>query len=139
MASPAHSTVKVAGATGRRFGLSVGGVFLALSLLLTWRNHPTMSAVLGVPGGLLVAGALFAPRWLGPVERVWMRFAAALGAFNARVILSLAYYLVITPVGLVMRLFGRDPLDRRLRTGDSYWHRRPPEPPPSRERYARQF
>lgn len=123
----------------RRFGLSVGGVFLALGLLLWWRDHAVIAAVLAVPAGLLVAGALVAPRWLGPVERVWMRFAAAVGAFNARIILGLAYYLVITPVGLVMRLFGRDPLDRRLRTGESYWRRRPAEPAPTRERYARQF
>jgi len=139
MTDPAQDANKATGGTERRFGLSVGGVFLALGLLLIWRAHPTIGTVLAVLGGLLVAGGLVVPRWLGPVERGWMRFAGAIGAFNARIILGLAYYLVITPVGIVMRLFGRDPLDRRLGTGDSYWRKRPPEPPPSRERYARQF
>jgi hypothetical protein len=125
--------------TERRFGLSVGGVFLALGALLAWRNHPTIGTILGVPGALLVLGGLVVPRWLAPVERGWMRFAVVVGAFNARIILGLAYYVVITPVGVVMRLFGRDPLDRRLGTGDSYWRKRPPQPPATRERYARQY
>jgi hypothetical protein len=139
MADRAHGGVTASGGTERRFGLSVGGVFLALGLVLVWREHPTIGSILGVPGALLVLGALVVPRWLGPVERGWMRFAAVVGGFNARIILGLAYYLVITPVGLVMRLCGRDPLDRRLRTGDSYWRKRPPEPPATRERYARQY
>ncbi len=139
MSAATHQSAKATGATERRFGLSVGGVFLALGLLLAWRDHPTIGTILGVPGALLIAGGLLVPRWLAPVERGWMRFAAVVGAFNARIILGLAYYLVITPVGVVMRLFGRDPLDRRLRTGDSYWRKRPPQPPATRERYARQY
>jgi hypothetical protein len=138
MTGPGTSATIPSG-TERRFGLSVGGVFLALGALLAWRNHPTIGTILGVPGALLVLGGLVVPQWLGPVERGWMRFAAVAGAFNARIILGLAYYLVISPVGVVMRLFGRDPLDRRLRTGDSYWRKRPPQPPATRERYARQY
>ena len=123
----------------RRFGFSVGGVFLAIGLFLRWRGYLTVGTGLAVPGGLLILGGLLVPRWLVPVERRWMAVAGAVGAFNARVILSIFYYLIITPVGLVMRLFGRDPLDRRLRTGDSYWQKRSPEQAPSRERYARQY
>ncbi len=90
-------------------------------------------------GSLLVAGGLLVPRWLVPVERGWMWCAATIGAFNARVILTIAYCVLLTPVGLLLRLFRRDPLDRRLRSGDSYWRTRPPEPPPAPERYARQY
>ncbi len=123
----------------RRFGLTVGGVFLAIGLLLLWRGRVVAASIVGTPGALLVLGALVAPGWLVPVERRWMRFAAVAGAFNARLILLLAYFLILSPVGLVMRLVGRDPLDRRLRTAKSYWRKRPPATPPSRERYARQY
>ncbi len=121
----------------RDFGLMVGGVFLLLALLAAWRSHPWLATLLAFPGGILVLGGLLVPSWLGPVRRRWMAMAAVVGAFNARVILTVAYYLIVTPVGLAMRLFGKDPLDRRLGTGDSYWHRRSPKPQASRDRYAR--
>jgi hypothetical protein len=122
----------------RRFGLSVGGMLLLIGGLAWWLDHPRLATVLAVPGGLLVLGGLLVPSWLVPVERRWMAVATAIGAFNTRLILTISYYLIVSPVGMLMRLAGRDPLDRRLRTGDSYWRKRPPEPPPTRERYARQ-
>jgi hypothetical protein len=125
--------------TERRFGLTVGGVFVVLGLLFLWRSHATAGTILSALGTTLVLGGLLVPRWLRPVERGWMAVAEVLGAFWARVILGLAYYGVLTPVGFIMRLAGRDPLDRRLRSDESYWKKRPAEPPPSRERYARQF
>jgi hypothetical protein len=121
----------------RKFGLSVGGVLLLFAGIAAWRSHPTLAAVLAVPAAALVLGGLVAPAALVPVERRWMAAAAVLGAFNTRILLTVAYYLVITPVGLILRVAGRDPLDRRLHSGPSYWTRRPPEPPASRERYAR--
>ena len=122
----------------RKFGLSVGGVLLLFAGIAAWRNHPTLAVALAVPAGALLLGALVAPALLVPVERRWMAAAAVLGAFNTRILLTVAYYLLVTPVGLILRVAGRDPLDRRLHSGESYWTRRPPEPPPSRERYARQ-
>jgi hypothetical protein len=139
MAGESTGAARHAAGTERRFGLTVGGVFLALGLFFLWRDHATAGTVLAALGGTLVLGGLFVPRWLGPVERGWMAVAEILGAFWARVILGFAYYVVFTPVGLIMRLAGRDPLDRRLRSDESYWKKRPTEPPPSRERYARQY
>jgi hypothetical protein len=122
----------------RRFGLSVGGMLLLIATIMWWFDQPRLATVLGSVGGVLFLGGLLVPRWLIPIERRWMAAAAVLGAFNARVILTVSYYVVVTPFGVLMRLVGRDPLDRRLGTGDSYWQKRPAEPPPSRERYARQ-
>ena len=106
--------------------------------LAGWREHTTLALALGAPGAVLVLGALLAPSRLTWIERRWMAFALVLGAFNTRLILTLCYYLVITPVGVIMRAVRSDPLDRHLRAGDSYWRRRPPEAPASVERYMRQ-
>ena len=86
---------------------------------------------------LIVPGALF-PSALRPIQRGWMAFAVALGHFNTRVILTVLFYLVLTPVGFVMRLF-RDPLDRSLADRNaSQWIKRELQPvEPSR--YERQF
>ena len=122
----------------RRFGLTVGGVFVALGVVSRLRGHDVAPLVLWSLGVLLVAPALIAPRVLAPVQRVWMRAAALLGEVNSRVILTILFYGVFAPIGFVMRRI-RDPLDRSWRDGrTSNWIRRDREPI-DRARYERQF
>ncbi len=122
----------------RRFGLTVGGVFLVLGALSAWRGHHLPPRVLGALGTTLAVPALLFPAVLAPVERAWMAMAHAVGAFNTRLILGLLYYVVITPAGVLRRL-ARDPLERRLGTSSpSHWiprERAPVDP----EQYRKQF
>ena len=122
----------------RRFGLTVGGVFLALGLVSRLRGHTVAPVVLAAIGVLLVVPGVLVPRALGPVQRAWMRGAAVLGDVNARVLLTVLYYAVVSPIGFVLRRV-RDPLDRALDDGrTSQWIKRAPGPvDPSR--YERQF
>src|SRR5438067_7829209 len=109
----------------RRFGLLVGGAFLVLAVVSRWRGHTLPPVVLAALGGGLVVPALVAPGLLAPVERAWMRGAAVLGEVNGRILLTVFFYLVIAPVGFVLRRF-RDTLDRSLRDAEkSNWIRRP--------------
>ena len=70
--------------------------------------------------GLLIAAAIFAvlaaisPGILLPINRIWMAFAGRIGALNNFLILGLVYYIAIFPVGLLMRLIGRDPMQRKI-------------------------
>jgi hypothetical protein len=122
----------------RRFGLTVGGAFLLLALVSWWRGHVVPPLVMAGLGAGLVLPGLVAPRMLARVERSWMRFAEVLGRINTRIILTVLYALVFTPVGLLRRAFG-DPMDRRMRDGRaSTWVRRPPAPPDP-ARYRQQF
>ncbi|HLK13133.1 MAG TPA: SxtJ family membrane protein [Candidatus Binatia bacterium] len=110
----------------RKFGLTVGGAFLVLGTVSWWRGHVVPPRVLWTLGALLLAPGLLAPALLAPVERAWMRLAEALGWVNTRLILGVLFYVVVTPLGWVLRRF-RDPLDRRLDgAGGSAWVRRPP-------------
>jgi hypothetical protein len=122
----------------RRFGLTVGGVFLLFAGVSRWRGHeipPMLFATLGV---LLVVPGLVVPTVLGPVRRVWMQGAVVLGDINARIILTVLYYLVVSPIGFVLRLV-RDPLDRKMNDGrTSQWVRRQPVAV-DRARYEQQF
>jgi len=87
--------------------------------LLTIRWH---SVVLMAIAALFAIAAIVAPRALGGIYRVWMRIGEALAWINTRIILTLIFFLVVTPTGLVMRLFGRSPIDaRRRRAAASYW------------------
>jgi len=69
-----------------------------------------VSAVLFVAGGLLVGMAYAAPAVLRVPNRVWWRCAQALGWVNSRILLTLFFALVITPIAVAMRVFGRQPL-----------------------------
>lgn len=64
--------------------------------------------------GILSATGLFAPMTLQPVYRLWMRFGLLLSKVTTPLILGVVFYLVITPMGLVMRLTGHDPMSRKI-------------------------
>jgi hypothetical protein len=102
----------------RSFGISVGGLLCLIALVLLWRGRVGRAEALGGVGVVLVVLALARPRLLAPVSRLWWKLAMALGWFNARVLLSICFLLMLTPIGFVWRLIGRDPLARR-RTS---WH-----------------
>jgi hypothetical protein len=109
----------------RKTTLVVGAVLLPIAAWSLWRGRPLRAEVFGGIGSLLVLLALVAPRWTLPFHRAWMKLAAALGYVNSRILLGLMYYGVMTPMGLLMRLAGRDALRRRGKTSASYWIPRP--------------
>lgn len=99
----------------RRFGLVTGALLAALfGLLLPWIFGLKFPVWPWALGGILVVWALFAPQSLNPVYRGWMRFGVFVGGIMNRVILGLVFFLVMLPLGLVMRLGGSDPLARRF-------------------------
>lgn len=80
-----------------------------------------------------------APAVLRPVHKLWMGLAFVLGWFMSRLILSLVYYLVLTPIGLAMRVRGKDFLNKKIdREASTYWIKRP-KPEMGKERYERLF
>ena len=97
----------------RSFGLSVGGVLIVIAALLVWRGRVTRAEIIGVVGAVLVVGGAFAPKLLKWPSDLWWAFAMALGWVNARVLLSVLFFLILSPLGLLWRLTGRDPLSFR--------------------------
>lgn len=122
----------------REFGITVGVAFGVLASLLFWRgkDHYIYFAVLSA--GFLVAG-LVAARLLKPVHKAWMAGAMGMGWVMTRVILTILFYLVFTPIGRISQVFGktflRIDLDESL---DTYWDYREAEQPDSAD-YERQF
>src|SRR5688572_3965239 len=105
---------------GRRFGFTVGSAFLVLAAILSWRTRDTAAYVLGAIGGLLVVGGLLVPASLRPVYRAWMAFAMALSKITTPIFMGVIYFLVLAPVGVIRRTFGKNPL-RHEAEGGSYW------------------
>jgi hypothetical protein len=123
----------------RKFGLVVGGVFALLAAWLIWRGR-LGAAYLLVPGLLLVVLGGACPRALKWPYLAWMSLGIVLGAVVSTVLLTVFYYLVVTPVGLLARLAGKDFMARR-RSPDatSYWVVRGPAGPKKPAQYERQF
>lgn len=122
----------------RKFGLMVGGVFAAVGLLFLWR-HPGRSPYFLWPGGMLMLLGLALPRALKWVYIAWMSLAFVLGFIMAHLILTLFFFLVITPMGLVARLMGKDFLSLKLdRAAKTYWRPRSQKPKSAAD-YERQF
>ena len=122
----------------RKFGLVVGGVFAALGLLFLWRHKAHYPYFLWPGTGLMLLGAML-PQALRWVYIAWMSVAFVLGFMMAHVILTLFFYLIITPVGLLARMTGKDFLSLKLdRAAKSYWLLREQKSRKS-EDYERQF
>jgi hypothetical protein len=122
----------------RMFGLVVGGVFVALGLLF-WLRHKAHYPWLLAPGGLLVVLGAVWPRTLKEVYLAWMSLAFVLGFVISHVILTVFFFLVITPIGLIARCFGKDFLSLKLdRRAATYWIQRERKAKSTAE-YERQF
>ena len=107
----------------RKFGLTIGGIFLAIGLLLFWKSiWPDVRIIFISIGGTLFLGGLLLPMPLKYVYLIWMGFAFAIGWVVSRFILIILFVLVLTPIGLLAKLFGKHFLDLKFRDGkESYW------------------
>ena len=124
----------------RQFGLLVGMVLIAIGSWQLYRQiYPTTRIILWVIGGFLFVSGLLWPKILKPFYILWMFLAHILSWINTRIILGLIFYLIFTPIGLIMRLIKRDPLQRKIdQEVDSYWIQRE-EPQNIKEHFERQF
>jgi hypothetical protein len=116
-------------------GALLPALFLGCGLAAT-RGVPP-AAVAGAAAAAGVAGAiaiLAAPPLGRQLYRAWMLAAVPIGWTVSHLVLAIAYYGVLTPIGLVMRLVGRDPMQRAFdRAAPTYWIERPRrEPDPRR-------
>ncbi|MFN0157105.1 MAG: SxtJ family membrane protein, partial [Bacteroidota bacterium] len=88
--------------------------------------HTAWQWLVGASGFFLVTG-LFIHPILRPIYIGWMKFAFVLGWINTRILLGVFFYLIITPTGLLMRLFGKDFLSEKLNKNvRTYWIKREP-------------
>jgi polyferredoxin len=96
----------------RKFGLTVGGVFLGLGLLFYFRHKPWWPWFIG-PGVPLIALGAILPRGLKWIYVAWMTLAMVLGAIVSTILLTLLFCVVVTPIGWIARLAGKDFLSRK--------------------------
>ena len=108
----------------RSFGVTIGIILLLVAGFLFYKEKESFQIFLYISGTFIGLG-LIIPIILKPIYIVWMVFAVVLGWFMTRFILSLLFYVIITPIGLIMRAFGKDFLDIKKQAAQgSYWNPR---------------
>ncbi len=107
-------------AEGRKFAFTVGAAFLVLGGVSWWRSGGNLALALLTIGTLLILSGLVAPTRLGGLYRAWMGLALLISRVTTPIIMALLFFGVILPVGLVMRLLGRNPLRHEAPEG-SFW------------------
>jgi len=119
------------GSSDRTFGLVFAAFFLVIGLLPLLHGHVLRIWALLLAVAFLVV-AMISPVILSPLNRLWTRFGLLLHSIVSPFALAILFYGVVTPTGLLMRLFGKDTLRLRPdKNAASYWiERTPPGPEP---------
>jgi hypothetical protein len=122
---------QVEGSSDRVFGLVFAGAFLVIAGWPLWRAEGPRWWALGV-AVVFALVALVKPALLSRLNRLWMKLGMLLGKVVSPIALGILFFGVLTPVGALLRLGGKDPLRLKRDPGaDSYWiPREPPGPPP---------
>ena len=131
-------TEEIRGSSDRSFGLVFTGAFLLVGVWPLLSRRPVKAWALGVAAAFLIA-SLVRPAALAPLNRVWLYVGLLLQRIVSPVVLGILFFLTVTPIGLLMRLTGKNPLHLGFdREAQSYWiDRRPPGPAP--DTMPRQF
>jgi hypothetical protein len=117
--------------TNRKFGWFFAAVFSAIAAYAHWRGWSTVGLLTSIAAILFAAATLLSPKLLAPLNRLWYGFGMLLGKIISPIMLGLIFFVLISPVSLVTRLFGRDELKLKKRNVESYWVDRSPPGPPS--------
>ncbi len=134
--------IKSVGCGSRRlksFGLTMAALGIAVASWMWWQDSATWPWL--ATASLVLAGVgLAAPSVLRPLYRIWMTFAIILGWIMTRVLLTIVFYLGLTPTALLARLVGKKFLDLGPDPNrDSYWVATEQSKRDRRDRYEQQF
>jgi hypothetical protein len=121
----------IKGTSDRTFGYTLAAVLALIGLFPLLHDRTVRWWPMGISAAFLIVASANASA-LGPLNRLWIRLGALLNRIVSPIVSTLVFYIAVTPIALMMRLSGKDPLRLRLDpTADSYWlHRNPPGPDP---------
>jgi hypothetical protein len=135
--TPRH-TSPIQSSSDRSFGFVFAAVFLIIGFYPLLHAAGIRIWAVAVSGVFLLLAALV-PQILAPANRLWTKFGLLLHHVVSPIALGILFFLVVTPTGLLMRLFGKDPLRLRFDpAADSYWIKRDP-PGPAADSLKNQF
>tara|TARA_B100000287_G_scaffold423810_1_gene467579 strand:- start:430 stop:840 length:411 start_codon:yes stop_codon:yes gene_type:complete len=107
----------------RSFGYTIGIILLFISAILLYHGN-YLHKNLAIIATIFIGMGVVAPVFLKPIYLIWMTFAVVLGWIMTKIILSVVFYIIITPISFITRLFGEDFLSLKKIKNDSHWNNR---------------
>jgi hypothetical protein len=108
----------------RKFGLTVGGVLIVIAAFLFYFEKPSAIYFVSIGGLLFITGIIF-PQILKPLNKIWMGLAILLGFFMSRLILTILFYLVLTPISFIAKIVGKKFMILKYdKSAKTYWEKR---------------
>jgi len=124
--------------TDKKFGYFFSVLFTLIALYSYWQDLKNFAITSAALSFIFVAVTLVAPKVLSPLNRAWYELGMFLGKIVSPIVLGAIFFLMITPISLITRLFGRDELKIKKLSIQSYWVDRSP-PGPSSDSFKNQF
>jgi len=122
----------------REYALTVGIIYLIILTVAVLFKHINVNPNLFIAGIAFIVLGLSFPVLYKPLHKIWMAFGIIMGFFVSRLILTILFYFVLTPTGLLMRLLGKDVLHQKIdKKSTSYWH--DTEPVKTKVSYENQY
>lgn len=115
--------------TNRKFGIFFSTVFFAIAIYSYWKIWVEVSIAALILAILFAFLSIIATQLLTPLNRLWYQLGISLGKIVSPVILGIIFFVMITPISLITRAFGRDELKIKKRYVKSYWVDRSPSRP----------
>jgi predicted permease len=108
----------------RKFGLTVGGVLVIIAVFLFYFERPA-AIYFAIIGAILILIGLIYPTILKPLNKVWMGLAIMLGFIMSRVILTIFFYIILTPISLLAKIFRKKFMVLKYdKSAKTYWEKR---------------
>ncbi|HEX6265565.1 MAG TPA: SxtJ family membrane protein [Burkholderiales bacterium] len=124
--------------SNRSFGWTFSAILAVAGAYGVWRGGDMLPWLLAV-GALLAVLTFLRDAWLTPLNRAWMKLGELMGRVVSPIVLGVIFFGVFAPVGVAMRLFGRDAMARRFEPAlRTYWVRREP-PGPAEDSFRDMF
>ena len=109
--------------SNRSFGILFSIVFAIIAFWPTINGNPLRLWSIPISVIFLVLGLLNS-KLLNPLNIVWVKFGELLGRIIAPIVMAIIYFIIVTPIGLFMRLIGKDLLNLKFSKANSYWIKR---------------
>jgi phosphotransferase system glucose/maltose/N-acetylglucosamine-specific IIC component len=106
----------------RKFGITLAVVLSIIATVLLCHGKIWLCKIFYIGSVGVLITAIFVPYILKPVYIIMMKISMCIGKVVSFIILCILFYMVITPIGIIIRIFGKDLLDRRFdRNAKTYW------------------
>ncbi len=110
--------------SNRRFGFFFAFVLIAVAIYSYANGSEKMALIFSVISGVFLVAAIFFDRYLAPLNYLWMKLGVLLGRLVNPLVIGAIFFLVLTPVGLLMRFAGRDELRLLPQQRETHWRTR---------------